>query len=115
MSNSQATPTHGDNDLGFYEKNDNIAAPGIEAPQADLEGAPIANPVDVSSHVALNANLGVDPEGSVRREVRSGGRGMQGGEDGGVSLQLIFEILHAQQAAIAQRQNQHRTPSRIEP
>ncbi|XP_070037110.1 uncharacterized protein [Nicotiana tomentosiformis] len=102
MSNSQAAPTHGDNNHGFHGENDNIAALGIEVPQADLEEAPIANPIDVSSPVALNANLDVEPEGSIHREVRSSGRSTQGGEDGGVSLQLIFEILQAQQAAIAQ-------------
>ncbi|XP_070035375.1 uncharacterized protein [Nicotiana tomentosiformis] len=67
MPNSQTTPTHGDNGFGFHGENDNIASPGIEVPQADLEGVPIANPIDVSSHIALNTNLGVDPEGSVKR------------------------------------------------
>nr|XP_016488087.1 PREDICTED: G-type lectin S-receptor-like serine/threonine-protein kinase At1g34300 [Nicotiana tabacum] len=73
MSNSQAVPTHADNDLDFHGENDNIAAM-IKVPQAGLEGVPIVDPVNVSSHVTLNANLAVDPEGSIHREVRSGGR-----------------------------------------
>ncbi|XP_070013566.1 uncharacterized protein [Nicotiana sylvestris] len=51
----------------------------------------------------------------VRREGRFDGQGTQGRGDGGVSLQVIFEMLQARQATIAQLQNQHRTPSGAEP
>lgn len=114
MSNSQYAPTHGEDGHEFHGENDNVIAPGAEVPQANLEGAPIANPVDVSLHVALNTDLGADPEGSIHRESRSGGQGTQVRGDGGVSLQVIFEMLQAQHAAIAQLQNQHRFPSGVE-
>lgn len=115
MSNSQSVPTHIDNDLGFHGENDNVASPGNEVLPVDLKGAPVADPIDVSSHVALNANLGIDPENSVRRDVRSAGQNAQGGKEGGISLRIIFEMLQAQQAIIAQLQNQNHAPSRVEP
>ncbi|XP_070016034.1 uncharacterized protein [Nicotiana sylvestris] len=68
-------------------------------------------PIDVSSHIALNANLGTDLAGSVRRKARSGGQETQGIRDGEVSLQVIFEMLKVQQIAIAQLQSQNKTPS----
>ena len=68
MSNSQSASTHGDNGLRFHGENENVTVPGVEVPQANRGGAPVANPVDVSSHVALNADLGADLDGSVCRE-----------------------------------------------
>ena len=75
MSNSQNASTHGDNGLGFYGENENMIAPVVEVLQDNLGGAPVANPVDVSSHVALNVGLGANFDGSVRREGRSSRQG----------------------------------------
>ncbi|XP_070012317.1 uncharacterized protein [Nicotiana sylvestris] len=89
MSNSQAAPIHTDNGLDLHGENDSIAAPGNGLPLADLDGVPVVDPIDASSYVAINGNLVIDPESSVRRDT--------------------------QQAAIAQLQNQNHAPSRIEP
>ncbi|XP_070049403.1 uncharacterized protein [Nicotiana tomentosiformis] len=115
MSNSQAVSTHIDNGLGFHGKNDNVAAPENEVLPVDLEGVPVVDPINVSSHVALNTNLGVDPENSIRKDVRSAGQNAQSGEEGGINLRIIFEMLQAQQVAITQLQNQNHALSRVEP
>lgn len=115
MLNSQETPTHRDNGLGLYDENDNIAAPGNEVPLVVLDGVLAVDLIDVSSHVFINANLAVDPESCVRRDVRSAGQNAQGGEEGRINLRVIFEMLQAQQAAIAQLQNQNHAPGRFEP
>lgn len=109
MSNLQNAPTHSEGGLEFHGENDNIISPGAEVPQANLRGAQVASPVDINSHIALNEDLGMVPEGSVHREGQSGGQGTQGRGNGGVSLQVIFKMLQAQHADIAQLQNQHKT------
>ena len=78
MSSSQNASTHGDNGLGFHGENENVIAPGVEVPQDTLGGAQVASQIDVSSHVALKADLGVNLDGSVCREGRSSGQGTQG-------------------------------------
>ncbi|XP_070001875.1 uncharacterized protein [Nicotiana sylvestris] len=115
MSNSQNAPVYGDDSLGFHGENNNVVASRAGVPPINLGKVPNIEPVDVSSHIDLNEDLGADPEGSVRREVRSGYKGMQGIGDGGISLQVIFEMLQDQQIAIAQLQSQHKTPSVVEP
>ncbi|XP_070026650.1 uncharacterized protein [Nicotiana sylvestris] len=68
---------HGDDGLGFRKENEDVSATGVGAPPINPREVPNVEPVDVSSHIALNADLGADP-GSVRRKVKSGGQGTQG-------------------------------------
>ncbi|XP_070050609.1 uncharacterized protein [Nicotiana tomentosiformis] len=114
MSNSQSAPVHMGNDFGHHDENDNIA-PGNDVPPVGLDRVPAVGPIDASSHAAINANLAVDLESNIRRDVRSTAQSTHGGEEGGISLRVIFEMLQAQQATIAQLQNQNHLPSRIEP
>ncbi|XP_070055144.1 uncharacterized protein [Nicotiana tomentosiformis] len=114
MSNSQIVPTHTDDGIDLYGESDNIAAPRNGVPPINSDGASAMDPIDVSSHIAINGNLGVDPENSVRRDVRTADQNAQGSGEGSISLRMIFEMLQTQQVAIAQLQNQNRTPSRIE-
>ncbi|XP_070003100.1 uncharacterized protein [Nicotiana sylvestris] len=76
MSNSQNSPVHGDDGLGFHGKNNNVVALGAGVTPIN-PGESNVEPVDVSSHITLNADLGADPKGSICREVRSGGQGTQ--------------------------------------
>ncbi|XP_070029202.1 uncharacterized protein [Nicotiana sylvestris] len=112
MSNSQNSSVHSDDGLGFHGENNNV---GVSVPSINLGEVPKVKPVDVSSHIALNADFGSAPGKSVRREARAGGQGTHGIGYGGVSLQVIFEMLQAQQVATAQLQSQHKTPSIVEP
>lgn len=66
MSNSQSAPQHIDNDLRHHDEKENITPGNVVSP-AGLDGVPIVDPIDVSSHVAINGNLAVDPESSIRR------------------------------------------------
>nr|XP_016515230.1 PREDICTED: uncharacterized protein LOC107831949 [Nicotiana tabacum] len=104
MLNSQATPVHMDNDFNHHDENDNIA-PGNDVPPVGLDGVPAVDPINASSHVAINANLVIDLESSFRRDVRSPAQSTHRGKEGGIKLRVIFEMLQAQQAAIAQLQN----------
>nr|XP_009780717.1 PREDICTED: uncharacterized protein LOC104229724 [Nicotiana sylvestris] len=72
-------------------------------------------PVDVSSHNALNADSGTDLGGNACREARSGGQEARGMGDGGIILQVIFEMLQDHQIAITQLQSQNKTLSIAEP
>lgn len=112
-SNSQSAPQHIDNDLSHHDENENIA-PGNVVPLVGLDGVPAVDLINVSSYVAVNRNLVVDPESSVRGGTRSAAHNAHGGEVAGISLRVIFVILQAQQAAIAQLQNQNHQPSRVE-
>ncbi|XP_070003812.1 uncharacterized protein [Nicotiana sylvestris] len=58
---------------------------------------------------------GTDPVGNGCREAQAGGQETRGPEEGEVSLQVIFEMLQAQQVAIAQLQSQNRTPNTAKP
>jgi len=109
MSSSQNAPIHDNEGLG---ENNNA---GVGVPPINPGEVPNMEPVDVSSHIALNADLCADPKADIRREARPGGQRTQGIEEGGVSLQVIFEMMQAQQIAIAQLQSQNRTPNTAEP
>jgi len=100
MLNSKATPVQVDNNFGHDEENENIA-PRNDVPPVDLDGFPAVDPINVSSHVAVNANLAIDTESSVCRDVQLAAQSAQCGEEGGISLRVIFEMLHAQQATKA--------------
>lgn len=115
MSNSQNAPVHGDNGLGFHGENDSIVALGVDVPPINPGEVSNAEPVDISSHIALNADLGANPGASIRMKVRSGGQRTHGVGDGGINLQVIFEMLQAQHIAIAQLQSHNKTPSVDEP
>ncbi|XP_070015069.1 uncharacterized mitochondrial protein AtMg00810-like [Nicotiana sylvestris] len=60
-----SAPQHIDNDLGHHGENENIA-PGNIVPPAGLDGIPDVYAIDVSSHVAINGNLVVNPESNIR-------------------------------------------------
>nr|XP_009799379.1 PREDICTED: uncharacterized protein LOC104245469 [Nicotiana sylvestris] len=92
MSSSQNTPIHDNEGLGEYI-NARVGVPPINPGEV-----PNVEPVDVSSHIALNADLGADPEGNIHRESRSSGQRTQGMGEGGVRLQ-----------------NQNKTPNTAEP
>nr|XP_009774893.1 PREDICTED: uncharacterized protein LOC104224871 [Nicotiana sylvestris] len=102
MLNSQIASTHMDNGLGLHGENENVAAPGNGVPPVNPDGPPALDPVDVNSCIAINGNLGVVPENSICRDARAADQNAQSGEEGGISLQIIFEMLQTQQAAIAQ-------------
>jgi len=69
MSNSQNASVQCDDGLGFHGKNNNVVALGTGVPPINPREVPTVEPVDVSSHIALNVDLGADPRGSVRMEV----------------------------------------------
>ena len=70
MLNSQSPPQHVDNDLSHHGENKNIALGNVAAP-VGLDGVPAANPIEVSSHVAINGNVAVEPESIIRGGTRS--------------------------------------------
>lgn len=71
MSNSQVAPAHTNDGLGLHRENDNIATPGNGVPPVNPDGAPAMDPIDVSSYIAINQNLGVDLENSFQRDDRT--------------------------------------------
>ncbi|XP_070017631.1 uncharacterized protein [Nicotiana sylvestris] len=68
MANSQLAPLHIDNDFGYHDENDNIA-PGNDVPPVGLDGVSAVDPIDVISHVAINANFVVDTDDSIRGDI----------------------------------------------
>ncbi|XP_070013172.1 uncharacterized protein [Nicotiana sylvestris] len=76
MSSTQIAPVHDKEGLG-----ENINA-GVNVLPINPGEVPNAEPVDVSSHIALNADLGRDPLGNMHREARSGGQRIKGMGDG---------------------------------
>jgi len=105
MSNTQNAPIHDNEGLG---ENSSI---WVGIPPINPEEVPNMEPINISSHNALNADSGTDPVGNERGEARSSSQGTRGTRDGGISLQVIFEMLQAQQIVIAQLQSQNKTPS----
>nr|XP_016438831.1 PREDICTED: uncharacterized protein LOC107764743 [Nicotiana tabacum] len=99
MSSTQNAPIH--EDEGFGEKS----GIGVGVPPINPEGLSNVEPVDISSHNALNTYAGTDSTRIAHREDRAGGQETRGMEEGGVSLQVIFEMPQAQQVALAQLQN----------
>lgn len=71
--------------------------------------------IDISSHNSLNADAGTDPIRNAHREARRGDQRMPGMKEGRVSLQVIFQMLQAQQVAITKLQSQNRTPNTAKP
>ncbi|XP_070031011.1 uncharacterized protein [Nicotiana tomentosiformis] len=114
MSNSQSAPLHVDNESGHHSENNNIA-PGDEVPPVDPIDILITYPIDANSHVAIDTNLPTGPENSVCGGARSAAQNTQNIGGDRISLRVIFEMLQAHQAAIAQLQNKSHAPSRVEP
>ncbi|XP_070046301.1 uncharacterized protein [Nicotiana tomentosiformis] len=114
MTNSQLAPLHIDNESGNQGEN-NTAKSGNVGPPADPVGIRIADLIDVNSHVAIDTNLPTDPENSIRGGARSTARNTQNIEEDGINLQMILEMMQAQQVVIAQLQSQSQAPSRVEP
>ncbi|XP_070004912.1 uncharacterized protein [Nicotiana sylvestris] len=113
MSNSQVVPSHTDADLGLDGENENIVASENAVPPTNPDGPLAVDLVDVGSRIAIYENLGTDLGNSARRDAQAAEQNTQNGEEGGISLRMIFEMLQTQQAAIVQLQNQNRAPSRI--
>ncbi|XP_070024849.1 uncharacterized protein [Nicotiana sylvestris] len=105
MSSTQNALVHDNEGLG---ENSSI---GVSVTPINPEEVPNMEPVDISSHNALNADSSAEPIGNKRREARSSGQGARGMGYGGISLQVIFEMPQAQQIAIAQLQSRNKTPS----
>ncbi|XP_070046562.1 uncharacterized protein [Nicotiana tomentosiformis] len=114
MSNSQSAHLNVDAESGHHGENNNIV-PSNEVPPVDPNRVPVADPIYANSPVAIDANLLIDPENNVRGRARSIARGTHDGEGDRINLRMIIEMLQAQQAAIAQLQNQSRAPSRVKP
>lgn len=102
-----------DNGAGLQDENN--LTPSTERPLVNTVGARIGAPIDINSHVAIEANLHAEPENSIHGGTRSAARDTQNIEENGVNLRMIFEMLQAQQAAIAQLQSQTQLQSRPEP
>nr|XP_009786539.1 PREDICTED: uncharacterized protein LOC104234641 [Nicotiana sylvestris] len=109
MSSTQNAPIH--QDEGLVENN----GIGVDVSPINPEGVPNVEPIDISSHNALNTNAGTDLVRNAHREARPDGQRTRGMEEGGVSLQVIFEMLQVQQVSIAQLQSKNRTPNTVEP
>ncbi|XP_070015710.1 uncharacterized protein [Nicotiana sylvestris] len=109
MSSTQNAPAHDSEGLG---ENNGI---GLGVPPVNSEGVPNVEPVDISYHNALNMEADAEPVRNECREAHAGGQEARRMEEGGVSLQVIFEMLQAQQVAIAQLQSQNRTSNTAEP
>nr|XP_009801213.1 PREDICTED: uncharacterized protein LOC104246989 [Nicotiana sylvestris]XP_016476769.1 PREDICTED: uncharacterized protein LOC107798311 [Nicotiana tabacum] len=105
MSSTQNVPLHDSEELG---ENSGI---GMGVPLANPEGVPNVEPVDISSQNVLNTEVGADPVRNGCREDQAGGQEARGVQEGGVSLQVIFEMLQAQEVDIAQLKSQQKIPS----
>ncbi|XP_019234188.1 PREDICTED: uncharacterized protein LOC109214696 [Nicotiana attenuata] len=57
----KSAPLHVDNDFGHHGENGNIA-PRNNVPLVGLDGVTAIDPIDVSSHVAINGNLSSIPK-----------------------------------------------------
>ncbi|XP_075113214.1 uncharacterized protein LOC142182673 [Nicotiana tabacum] len=109
MSSTHNAPIHEDEGLG---ENSGI---GVCIPHINPEEVPNMEPVEISLHNALNMDADTGPARNAHREARAGRQETRGMEEGGVSLQVIFEMLQAQQVVIAQLQSQNRTHNTAEP
>lgn len=72
----------------------------------DVTEARVKVPLDFNSQVALEANQRSEPEKSIQGGTRSVARDTHNVKEIEVSLRVIFEMLQAQQIAIAQLQSQ---------
>lgn len=99
MSNSQVAPPHTDNDLGIHGENKNIGASGNRVPLVNPDGPPTIDPIDVSSHIAINGNLGFGPENSICSDALAADQNTDSGEEGIISVRIIFEMLQTQHFA----------------
>ena len=84
-----------DNEVGLQDENNNLT-PKTERPLVNAVGARIEVPIDINSHVAIEANLHSEPENSIHGGTQSAARDTHNVEENGVSLRMIFEMLQAQ-------------------
>ncbi|XP_075107003.1 uncharacterized protein LOC142179986 [Nicotiana tabacum] len=63
-TNSQSMALPNDNEAGLQDENNNLTT-GYERPLVDPIGTRVADPIDVNSHVAIEANQCFDPENSI--------------------------------------------------
>ena len=98
--NSQLMALPINNEAGLQDKNNNLATRG-ERPPVDPVGSRAVDPIDVNSHVDIETNQRSDPENSIHGGTRSAVRNTQNVGEDGISLRMIFEMLQAQQVAIA--------------
>ncbi|XP_070047515.1 uncharacterized protein [Nicotiana tomentosiformis] len=101
-----------DNEAGLQDENNNFT-PSTERPLVNAVGARIGVPIDINSHVAIEANIHSEPENSIHGGTRSAAGNTHNIEEN--ALRMIFEMLQPQQVAIAQLQSQTQLPSRPEP
>jgi len=94
-----------DNEAGLQDENNNLTT-GDERPLVDPVGTRVADPIDVNSHVAIEAKQRSDPENSIHGGTRPAVQNTQNVGEDGISLCMIFEMLQAQQVVIAQLQSQ---------
>jgi len=90
-----------DNGAGLQDENNNLTA-STERPLANVVGARMGAPIDINSHVAIEENLHAEPENGIHGGTRSAAGDTHNVEENGISLRMIFKMLHAQQEAIAQ-------------
>ena len=103
-----------DNEVGLQDENNNLTA-GDESPLVDPVGTRVVDLIDVNSYVAIKANQRSDPENNIHGGTRPVVRNTQYIGEDGINLRMIFEMLQAQQVAIAQLQSQTQAPRRVEP
>ncbi|XP_019246579.1 PREDICTED: uncharacterized protein LOC109226242 [Nicotiana attenuata] len=89
--------------VGVPPQNPGVAPADVGVPPQNPGEAPVKIPVDVNSRNVVHVDVSSHTNESVRGEERE------------VSLQIIFEMLQAQQVAIAELQSHHKTPSIVAP
>ncbi|XP_070046049.1 uncharacterized protein [Nicotiana tomentosiformis] len=121
MANPRLMALPIDNEAGLQDETNNLITRSerplndIDEARVELPGIRAEVPLDVNSHVALEANQHSEPEKSIQGGTRYVARDTHNVEEIGVSLRMIFEMLQAQQVAIAQLQSQTQLPSKPEP
>ena len=102
MSNSVNAPeNNGPEDHG----ENGVVVPGVDLPQRNHEDAPEPIPVDVVSRDAQHVDISSHTNRSIRQENQQEAQKTPAREEQEVSLHVIFEMLQAQQLAIAQLQS----------